>query len=254
MHEKSPVLKASVRSKHGSRYAKRSREQGLLPAVVYGHKQQPVSINLDARATVPHLEGGEKVFRVDIDGHKMDPNEVMLLKELQFDFLGDTIVHADFARVSLDERVRSKVHVNLTGEAKGLKIAGAIMIHPASELEIECRVRDLPEFLNVDVSNLDVNEVITASQVKMPAADMKLITDGHAIVAQIVEAKEEVVAEAAVVGAEGGAEPEVIGEKERAEKAAAEGKAPAGGAKGAAPAAGAKAAAPAKDAKAAPKK
>ncbi|MGH7133687.1 MAG: 50S ribosomal protein L25 [Phycisphaerales bacterium] len=264
MHEKSPVLKATPREKPGSRYAKRAREQGLLPAVIYGHKREPVSVNLTALDAIPHLEQGEKVFRVDIAGAQMDANEVMLLKELQFDYLGDTIVHADFARVSLDERVKAKVHVNLTGEAKGLKNAGAILIHPTSEIEIECRVRDLPEFITVNVADLELDQVITAAQVKLPGADMKLITDGHAIVAQIVEQKEEVVAEAAVVAAEGDAAPEVIGEKERLEKAAAAGaagaKPGAAPAKGAAPAAGAKPAAggaakPAAGAKpAAPKK
>ncbi len=253
MKDRIPTLHATTRTRLGTRYAKRDRAAGHLPAVIYGHKAEPVAVNLTARDVVPHFESGEKVFKLDFPGTKSkDENQMVLLKELQFDYLGDTIVHADFARVDLNERVRTKVHINLTGEAKGLKSAGAILMHPTSEIEIECKVADLPESLTVDIADLEMDQSITADKVKLPVADMKLITDPHAIVAQIVEQKEEVVAEAAVVGAEATA-PEVIGEKERLEKAAAEG-GPAGDKKPAAPGAKA-AAAPAKDAKApAPKK
>jgi large subunit ribosomal protein L25 len=240
MHEKSPVLKAAVRDRLGSRYAKRAREAGRLPAVVYGHGQKPLHVDFDAKETLAHIEKGEKVFRFDVAGQG-ESAQMLLLKDVQFDYLGDAIVHADFARVDLNERVRTRVHVRLKGEAKGLKSAGAILMHPTNELEIECRVVDLPDEIVLDISELELDQMVSASEVKLPSADMKLITDGHAIVAQIVEQKEQVVAEATTVAADAVA-PEVIGEKERLEKAAADAKP------------GAKAAAPAKDAKAAPKK
>lgn len=248
-----PTIKAEPRSKMGSRYAARYRQSGHLPAVIYGHGTKPESVNLSAEAVIPQIEAGEKVFNLEMAGAS---GQMLLLKEVQFDYLGTNIIHADFARVDLNERVRTKVHVELTGDAKGLKSAGAILMHPTSELEIECRVADLPDVIQVNVSDLEMNQSITADKVKLPSADMKLVTDPHAIVAQIVEQKEEVVAEAAVVATEGAAEPEVIGEKERLEKAAADGKAPAAGAK---PAAGAAAkpaagAAPAAAKPAAPKK
>ncbi|MBL8763586.1 MAG: 50S ribosomal protein L25 [Phycisphaerae bacterium] len=258
MNDKSPVLKATKRDRLGTRYTKRVRKAGGLPAVVYGHGSPPVSITVDAEEVLPHLHKGEKVYRLELAGEQS--GQIVLLKELQFDYLGTDIVHADFRRVDLNERVRTRVHVDLQGEAKGLKNAGAILMHPTTELVVECRVTEIPDSIPLDISELDLNGVITAAQVKLPGADMKLITDSHAIIAQIVEQKEEVVAEAAVVATEGGAEPEVIGEKERAEKAAAaaaDGKAPAKDAKAAAAPAKAAggapakaAAAPAKDAKA----
>ncbi len=244
MKDRIPTLKVTVREKIGSRYCQRARTAGHLPGVIYGHKANPVSVNFNARETIPHIEAGEKVFKLDFPGTKSaDENQMVLLKEVQFDYLGDTIIHADFARVDLNERVRTKVSIVLIGEAKGLKSAGAILIHPTSEIEIECRVADLPENIQIDIAELGMDESITADKVKLPTADMKLITDSHAIVAQIVEQKEEVVAEAVTISTEATG-PEVIGEKERLEKAAAEGK-------GAAPGKDAKAgAAPAKDAKA----
>lgn len=248
MHEKAPVLKAAPRTRLGSRYAARDRAAGRLPGILYGHKQTPLPVTFVAKETIEHIQAGEKVFRVEVEGGQSD---LALLKDLQFDYLGTNIVHADFSRVSLDERVKTRVHIALTGEAKGLKQAGAILIHPTSEIMIECKVRDIPETIAVNVAELDMDGVITASEVKLPVADMKLLTDGHAVVAQIIEQKEMIVAEATTVAGEAAASPEVIGEKERLEKAAAEGAKP-----GAAPAKDAKAAAaPAKDAKAAaPKK
>jgi large subunit ribosomal protein L25 len=239
MHEKAPMLKAEIRPKLGSRYSKRARSAGKLPAVVYGHKQEPVSISLEAKEAIDLFEAGEKVFRMDFPGtSNKDENQMVLLKDLQFDYLGTNIIHADLERVDLDEKVRTRVRIDLTGEAKGLKIAGAILIHPTNEIVLECRVRDIPESIAVDISDLDVDGTITADKVKLPGSDMRMITDSHAVIAQIVEQKEVVTAEASVVAAEGAAEPEVIGEKERAEKAAAAAPAGKGGA-AKAPAAGA---------------
>jgi large subunit ribosomal protein L25 len=247
MHEKSPLLKAKNRERMGSRYAARVRKDGGLPAILYGHGQAPTPITLEMHEAKAHIEAGEKVFRLDFPGggHK-DEMQMVLLKDLQFDYLGTNIVHADFARVDLNERVVTRVPIHLLGEAKGLKQAGAILMHPTNEVEIECRVVDLPDFIEVRVDDIDVGHSITAGDVKLPKADMKLVTDSHAMVAQIVIQKEIVVAEAAAVDAAAG--PEVLTAKK--EEGAAAGK----DAK-AAPAKDAKAAAPAKDAKAAaPKK
>jgi large subunit ribosomal protein L25 len=250
MKKEAIKIQTAVRTKHGSRYSQRLRAEGRLPGVVYGHKQDPVSVDFDAKELLGHVRGGQKVFTLNMAGGKAE-GQMALIRDVQFDYLGNNPVHVDFARVDANERVHTKVHIELKGDAKGLKTAGAILIHPFSEIEIECRVIDLPEFIEVDISDLDMDQQITAGQVKLPAADMKLITDTHSVVAQIVEAKEEVVAEAAAVDATATAGPEVIGEKERLEKAAAEAagkpgaKPAAAGAKPAAGAPAAKAAAPA---------
>src|SRR5689334_12008780 len=103
MHEKSPVLNAKTREKLGTRYTKRVREQGGLPAIVYGHKETPVPVSIDSKEAMSHIHKGEKVFRLQMDGKK-EP-QIVLLKEVQFDHLGTNVVHADFARVSLTDRV-----------------------------------------------------------------------------------------------------------------------------------------------------
>ena len=109
MHEKNPLLKASVRERVGTRYSERYRKQGKLPAVIYGHKLEPLSITIEARESLTMFHKGEKVFRIEIPGGKGD--EMVLLKDVQFDYLGNNIVHADFTRVTLDERIHTKVHI-----------------------------------------------------------------------------------------------------------------------------------------------
>ncbi|HYE01920.1 MAG TPA: 50S ribosomal protein L25 [Phycisphaerales bacterium] len=222
MQGNTPVLSVSARERVGTRYARRARAQGLLPAVVYGHGAEPVPINVPAKETLTRIHRGEKVFQMSLPGEAAG---LVLLKELQFDHLGTNIVHADFARVDLNERVHTRVHVTLTGEAPGLKTAGAILMHPTSELDIECLVTELPEHVEVSVAGLEVGQVIAAGDVTLPGAGMRLLTDPHAIVAQIVIQKEVLPAEATAVAADA-AQPEVITAKK--EEGAAAG-APAAG-------------------------
>jgi large subunit ribosomal protein L25 len=258
MSDKSPTLTAKKRDRLGTRYAARVREAGGLPAVVYGHKEEPVSVSLDRRDAVSHINKGEKVFKLQLEGAA---EQMVLLKDVQFDHLGSNIVHADFARVSLTDRVTVKVPIHLVGEAKGLKNAGAILMHPTSEVDVECLVTEIPEFLEVDISELDLDHAILASELKLPKSGMKLKTDKSAMLAQIViqqEIVEEKPEEAVIEGA-AATEPEVLTAKkpkegeegaEAAKPGAPGAKAPAAGAKpgaapakGAAPAAGAKPAA-----------
>lgn len=216
MHENAPVLTAKRRERIGSRYSERIRKAGGLPAIVYGHGQEPMPIALDARDTLLHVRKGEKVYQIQLDGESAA--QVVLLKDLQFDHLGTNVVHADFARVDLDERVRVRVPIHLIGEAIGLKTSGAVLIHPTSEIEIECRVANLPGHLEVDVSGLEAGHVLHASDIALPLPTMKLVTEPGSIVAQIiVHALIETAEETAVAA---GAQPEVITERKKDEEGA----------------------------------
>jgi large subunit ribosomal protein L25 len=205
-----------------------------------------VAIALDAREALSHIFKGEKVFRLDIaDGDAEDRGQMVLLKDLQFDHLGSSVVHADFVRVSLTDRVRTRVPIHLIGEAKGLKQAGSILMHPTNEVEVECVVTELPEYLEVDISELDLGHAITVRDIRLPGPGLRVLTDPNAMVAQIVIQQEVTVAEAAP--AEAAAQPEVITAKKPEEEGApaAAGEKKAGGT----PAAKEAKAAPAKEAK-----
>lgn len=233
MATKTIALAASKRERLGSRYSGRLRQQGRLPAIVYGRSEEPLPVSLDAREALGHFKKGEKLFELSLDGSP----QTVLLKDLQFDYLGTHIIHADLARVSLTDRVTVRVPVRLIGEAPGLKTAGAILMHPTGEVQVECVVTEIPEFIEVSIDALDVGHAITAGDAKLPASSMKLATDPHAILAQIVIQMEIKVEESATVDAAAAAGPEVLTAKKPEE--GAEGAAPAAGAKGAPPAKGA---------------
>ena len=249
MHEKSPVLTAKIRDRVGTRYSNRVRAAGGMPLVVYGKGEQPLPVSVDAHEFLAHINKGEKIFRVNLDG-KMN-EQMVLLTGVQFDWSGHNPVHADLARVNPTDRVKTRVALHLVGEATGLKQAGAILLHPTNELIIECVVTEIPDFIEVSIDSLDVGHSIVVGDVKVNPS-FKVLTDKNHIVANVIIQAEIVVAEATTAVA-GAAEPEVLTAKKLADgetaPAAGGAKPAAGGAKDAKAAAPAKGAAPAKDAK-----
>ena len=163
MSHETPTLSAQQRERHGSRYAQRLRKSGRLPAVVYGHGSDPISISVDEKETLKHLHGGGHVFNVEIDG---DTAETCLVKDLQFGYLGDNVIHIDFARVNLDEKVRVNMTLDFHGTPAAAKKGGTIVVHDLAELEIECAVRDMPESLRIDLDAFD--EIVHVSDLSLP--------------------------------------------------------------------------------------
>jgi large subunit ribosomal protein L25 len=231
MSKNTPTLKAAPRERLGSRYAKRLRTSGKLPAVLYGHGTAPMSITLDEKETITSLKAGAHVVKLAMEGGS---TETCLVKDLQFGWLGDNVIHVDLARVDLDEVVTVKVRLQFVGTPESAKKPGAVLTHDVTELEIECKVRDIPEEIRVDLGGITA-DVYTVGEFKL-ADGLKAVTDPHAALSRVVTIAEEAEGEAAAPTA--GAEPEVLTAKKDKE-----------GEAGAAPAAGAKAAAPAKEAK-----
>ena len=203
------TLHVERRERVGSRYAKRERSVGKLPAVLYGHGQDPMSLTLNAKEAIRLFEQGERVFNIDLSG---EGAQAVLLKDIQFDYLGTNVIHVDLARVDMTEEIDSHVVLRFVGEAPGMKRAGAIFMHPMSSLHIRCTVADLPDHIDVSVAELELGATIHARDIALPA-NIKLESDPDSIIAQIVEAvTEEATGEAAEVAASS-AEPEVITKK-----------------------------------------
>jgi large subunit ribosomal protein L25 len=130
----------------------------------------------------------------------------VLVKDLQFGYLGDNVIHMDLARVNLDEVVTVKVHLSFIGTPEVAKKPGAIVVHEMPQVEVQCKVRDIPEEVRIDLSSM--GESLTAGQLKMPAG-ITLAGDANAIVCRIEFMKdEEGSAEAAAPDAK--AAPEVL--------------------------------------------
>jgi len=207
------ALKASVRERTGSHSSVALREQGKLPAVVYGHKQEPLSIAVDAHEFVAALHHGHRIFDVDIDGDR----DTLMIKDLQYNHLGNQVIHADLMRVNLSERVKVDVMIELRGTAAGTHMGGMVE-ELMNSIEVECAVRDIPEKLPVDIKDLQLNQTLRAGEITLPKGFV-LVTDPNAGVVGCHESKAAVSAEETAGGEEGGAatEPEVITEKKEAE-------------------------------------
>jgi len=216
MKHDTPTLTAQRRDRLGTRYSKRLRSAGRLPCVIYGHKSDPVAVSVDAKETLGVLQDGAHVVNVAVDGSKP---ETCLVKELQFGFLGDDVIHIDFARVDLNEEVEVKVHLRFVGHPEAAKKPGAVLSHPVTDLEVVCKVMDIPAEIKVDISKME--EMFEVKDITLPPG-VKTRIDPETIVAQITFVAEEVVAPEAAEVVEGGAEPEVITEKKPAEEAAEE--------------------------------
>ena len=120
--EKNVSLQAEIRDRTGSKAAVAVRKQGRIPATVYGHKQEPISISLNAHDFVEALHHGHRLMDIAISGK----TQKMLVKELQYDYLGRDIIHVDLVRVDVTEMITVSVSVELKGTAKGTHESGII--------------------------------------------------------------------------------------------------------------------------------
>src|SRR5580765_5928963 len=141
---------AKPRAELGSRANKRLRDAGMLPGVIYGHKEAVVPVTLPRKETVSQLRRGAHVFDLSVEGK----SEKVLVKEVQYDHLGIEVIHVDFARVSLDEKVEVTVPVELKGEPKNEGETVGVITQVINELEIECLVTEIPHSIIVNIADM----------------------------------------------------------------------------------------------------
>ena len=214
------VLKATKRTVTGKQ-VRQLRRAGQLPAVIYGHNVEPVAISLDARDATLSLSkvSSSTLISIDVDGHEIPT----LVREKQRDFIRNVLTHVDFMAVSLKEKLRAEVSIELVGVSPAVKDFNAILVNGLTSLTVECLPTDLPEKFVVDISMLAViGNGIHVSDIVVPE-NIKVLDDlDEMVVVATAPAKEEVaevVAAAVPVEGEGG-EPEVIekGKKEEGEE------------------------------------
>jgi large subunit ribosomal protein L25 len=207
--KKTLLLKAEIREHTGSKAVRRVREQGRIPAIVYGHKEGPAAISLDAHNFVEGLHHGHRLMDIQIGKKK----EKAIVKELQYDHLGKNIIHVDLMRVNVTEIVKVMVPIELKGTAAGTHEGGIIEEH-ADHLEIECKVTDIPEMIVVSVKDVHIGDALHAGEIELPdgitlssSPDMLLVTCHLVAAAKTTEQLEE----------ETPVAPEVIGEPKEPE-------------------------------------
>jgi large subunit ribosomal protein L25 len=195
------VLQVKKRDSRGKRNARRQRAAGSVPAILYGHGEESISLTVKASEVATALRHGSQV--VDLQG---DLSEQALIKEIQWDTFAQEVLHIDFNRVSAGERVTVTVAVELRGVAPGAN-AGGVVEQLVHELEIECPAMSIPEKLEVNINKLQLDESRTVADIKIPEGTTVLVP-ADTVVVQCFEPQPEIEEEAA--GLES-AEPEVIG-------------------------------------------
>jgi len=219
------VLDATVRETIGKNEARRTRREGRVPAIVYGAASQggnrdAVSIAVDPKALLKilHSESGSKtLISLKLSG----TDTKVLVKDFQLDPVTHAVLHADFYRVAMDRMIQVTIPVNVKGEARGVKQQGGILEFVRREVEIECLPSDIPEHIDIDVSELLVGQGVRLRDVAT-SPKWRPLTDADTMLVHVILAKAEESAAATATEAAAPtatAEPEVIkkGKKEEAE-------------------------------------
>lgn len=211
------VIRGEARSAHGRSANQRLREREMLPAVIYGHGEPPVSVSVSARDALAALQQLARVIELDIDGKKQQ----LLIKDVQYDHLQRYPIHLDLMRFDTQERVHVKVPFEFRGTPAGAAVGG-VLIHVMNELDVECTAANIPGAIRVKVEALELGQSLHVREIELPEG----VTTRHN--------PEDVVAvcrpprggpeEAAPAEGEAASEPEVI-KRGKADEEGAEGKA-----------------------------
>jgi len=163
-------LNATVRADKGKGASRRLRRlNNEIPAIIYGGNQEPVSITI-AHKDIAHAIENEAFFSHIITLNVDKKSEQVIIKALQRHPAKSLVLHADFLRVRADEEITVKVPVHFLNEDKciGVKLGGGSIIHTLPEIEISCLPKNLPEFLEVDMAEVDIGESAHISDVVFP--------------------------------------------------------------------------------------
>ncbi len=204
------TLTTQKREGRGTKVARKLRARGQVPGVVYGHKEETVSVVLPGEELLKAIMNKARVLDLKTDKGL----EKVLIREIQWDHLGKELLHVDFARVAADERIHISVPLEVRGIAPGVT-AGGMLEQPLHSLHVECLAVAIPQSIRVNVGELQLDTAIHVRELTLPP-DVKALDDPEAIVVQVKAPQ----AEAAAPGTEAAvAEPEVIGRKAGEEEA-----------------------------------
>lgn len=218
--QKDITVRATAREGRGKNDARRARVAGMVPVTVYGGEGGTVAALAPLRdlAAILRSESGRNtIFTLDIEG--VGTSEVMF-HERQVDPIRGRLIHADFTRLVKGQKIEVTVPLHLTGEPVGVRDEQGVLEQIIRELEIRCEPREIPDVINVDVSNLGVHDVLHISDIQIDER-IEILTPADTVIATVGIVKEEPVAVAVVEG-EGTAEPEVIGKGKKEDEEGAE--------------------------------
>ena len=209
-------VQAKVREGRGKNDARRARREGMVPITVYGGGAETVAAVAPLRelAAILRTEAGRNtIFTIDVEG--IGASEVMF-HDRQIDPVKGRLIHADLTRLVKGQKIEVTVPLHLVGEPVGVKEKQGVLEQIIREIEIRCEPRDIPDSLDVDVSNLDVHALLHVSDIPV-AEGVEVLTDAEQVIATVGIVKEEAEPAPAPEGEEP-AEPEVIGKGKKEEE------------------------------------
>jgi large subunit ribosomal protein L25 len=212
-------LKANLREERGKELNKKLRFKGLVPGIVYRKGEETVSLKIDAKSLAKALrtDAGENVIiKLFVEGDKKKKERIVVIKEIQRDPVKDALVHIDLNEISLTETLKVKVPIMSKGEAIGVKQEGGVLQHIIWEIEVECLPTNIPDKIEVDVTNLKMGDTLSIKDLVSPEG-VKVLGDPESIVFSVEHVK--TIEEAVVAPVEGeSTEPELIREKKEKEE------------------------------------
>jgi large subunit ribosomal protein L25 len=203
---------ATARDQAGKGAARTLRSKGLIPAVIYGHGRDPQSLSLNARdldKLLGHIQAESTVIEVSVGG----TTSKTLIREIQRHPIKRQILHVDFQALVAGEKVTVSIPIVLEGIPEGVRLGGGVLDQTLRELEIEVDPSSIPDHIEFDVTNMVIGDSVHVSDLKMPEG-VEVLDDPETSVAVLAAPRaviEETAAVEPVEGAEGVAEPEVIG-------------------------------------------
>ncbi|MCS7021058.1 MAG: 50S ribosomal protein L25 [Gemmataceae bacterium] len=173
------TLKATPRPVRGTRAARKLRQQGLVPAIIYGHNQPNQAVAI-SRHDIDHIVRVQhsRMITLDLDGQQ----ETVLIREVQWDVFGREIIHVDFQRKSAEEKVRVVVPIELRNSPK--QAGGAVLDQPLHTVHVECPLGVIPEAIRVDITNLSVGHPIQVKDLPVPTG-VRILEPPEAVVVQL---------------------------------------------------------------------
>ncbi|GAX62187.1 50S ribosomal protein L25 [Candidatus Scalindua japonica] len=193
-------LQAKIRKESGSIKSRKNRKAGLIPAVLYGHKQECVMLTLDKKELSKVIDARAKMVNLKMGSKE----ETAVIKEVQFDTFGKEILHADLIRTDLTEKITTQVPVVLYGTSPGVK-EGGILDHALKDIEIECLPAVVPDNIRINISELAIGNTIHIGDVELPSGAKALgSSDATVVSVHFAAAEKEVSEEELAAG------PEVI--------------------------------------------
>jgi len=179
-------LEVSERTKLKTKGVKLLRRKGLIPGVLYYSGEKNVNIEVDKSILFHAMQSGQRIFEIEQEGK----SQFTMIKQVQYHPVTDEVVHLDLMRVRRSEKMTITVPLVLIGDAKGVK-EGGILSQSINQLEINCFPTDVPEQIELNVEDLELNSSMNISDIKLKNDDIEIITDGEVNIVNISKLVEE---------------------------------------------------------------